>query len=167
MGSPAGNAALRPAVVEAEDRFDTTVQLVGQMDAPDAPAIRAARVLEPLQINPESVIELRHRTRKDDGATAGMLLNNREAVRGGKFADGLDVGSTGAELFLEFLAREMTASLPAPGEAGYRLFQFVCITAAENHADLQPLGRIGLAGRTGSVQGFSLAPLQWMSCHFH
>jgi hypothetical protein len=64
MGSPAGNAALRPAVVEAEDRFDTTVQLVGQMDAPDAPAIRAARVLEPLQINPESVIELRHRTRR-------------------------------------------------------------------------------------------------------
>jgi hypothetical protein len=124
------------AIIETEYRVDAAVQLVGQMDAPDPPAIRAARVIEPLQINPECVVELRHGTRQYDGAAAGVFLNNREPVRRGKFPDSIDVGSIGAELFLEFLAREMTGGVAAPGEPGYPLLQLVLVTAAENHADL-------------------------------
>ncbi len=49
-------------IVEAEHGFDAAVQFVRQMDASDPPAIRAAGMLEPLQVYAERGVELSDRS---------------------------------------------------------------------------------------------------------
>ena len=87
------------------------------MHGADPAAIGAARILEPLQVHAERGVELRHRARQHDGAPAGMLLNDGEPVRRGKFLDRGDVVGVGAELLRRTArAAQIAAGVLSPSE---------------------------------------------------
>ena len=153
-------------IVEAEHRLDAARQLVRQVDVAGPPAIRAAGVLEALQIDAERGIELGDGSREHDGAPSGVLLDHREAMVGGKFSDRGNVRAVGAELPVELVAREMPGGSIAPGERAHPVLQHSGVAAAQNHADLQAFRGIGLADRLCPRQWLTFAALEWISRHF-
>ena len=132
-------------IVEAEHGFDAAVQFVRQVDVSDPPAIRAARMLEPLQVDTERGVELSDRAREHHGAAPGVFLDDRKSVGGGKSLDRSDVRAVGAKLLLECLTGEMAACPIASGELRHPLPQRIGVVAAEKHANLEPLRGVGLA----------------------
>src|SRR5271154_1839575 len=100
------------------------------MDAPDPPAIRAAGMLEPLQVHAERGVELSYGCREHHGAPPGVFLDDREAVGAGKFLDRCHIGVVGAKLLLEFVTREMAACPTAPCVRRDPLLQRIGIATA-------------------------------------
>ncbi len=153
-------------IVEAEHGLDAARQLVRQVEVAGPPAVRAAGMLEALQIDAERGIELGDGSRQHDGAPSGVLLDHREAMVGGKFSDRRNVRAVGAELPVELVAREVPGGPIASGERAHPILQHTGVAAAQNHADLQALGGIGLADRLCPRQWLTFAALEWISRHF-
>ena len=159
-----GNAACAAGRLSRPRTASTTsLQFVRQLDGTNPSAIRAACILELLQVDTERGIELRHRARQHDRAPARMFLYDGEPVRLRKFLDRGDVVRLGAELLVELLAGETAAGIFSPRELLDMLRQRRGIVAAEQDADLQPLGRIGLADGFCPRQRLALAAFQWIS----
>jgi hypothetical protein len=98
-------------VVETKYCFDHAVKFVRQIYGANPSAIRAAGVLESLQVHTERIIELCHCPRQDHGSPPGMFLHDREPMSAGKLADCGDIASVGTKLALKFLTAQMARAL--------------------------------------------------------
>jgi hypothetical protein len=152
-------------VVKTEYGFDYAAQFIRQKYWTHASAIRAAPVLESLQIYAESIIELRHRPGQDHGPAPTVLLHDGETMRAGKFLDRSKIGSVGTKLALKILTAEMADALLPARNLPDMLAQRVGASAAQQHADFQSLGRIGLTDRYCPRQRLAIASLEWMTGH--
>ena len=76
---------LRP-VVEAQDRLDDISQRVRQVDRARVAPIAAVWVLEPAQLDPERVVELRDRAAEDHRPARRVGGNDGQVVLGGEFS---------------------------------------------------------------------------------
>ena len=90
-----------------------------------------------------------------------MLFHDFEPVRGRKFLDFGDIGTSGAEALCEVLRAQMATLLLF--ELLNKLGEPGAVAASQHHADLQPLGRIGFTDSLCPVQWLALAALEWMS----
>jgi hypothetical protein len=105
-------------------------------------------VFEALQIDSESVIELRDRARQDHGPPRRALLNDREALGFREFLHLFEVARIGAEFLREILALQMLPASVLPLMKRLdSLLQRVAGAMSQQHRDFEPLGRVGLAYR--------------------
>ena len=157
-------ACLGP-IVETEHGGNHSVQLVGQMDRPDSAAIRAAGMLELLQIHAKSIIELGDCAGEHDRTPACVLLDDGKTVLVRELLYGLDVGRVRPELVVVFLMGQVTLGLVAGGDFPDPFLQCVMLTMAQDQGNLQPLRRVGFPGRMCAWQWLPLATNQRILWH--
>ena len=108
-------ACLRP-IVEAEHSSNHSMQRVRQMDRSSPAAVGPAGMLELLQVDAESVIELGDGAGEHDRTPARMLFDDGKPVLARKLLDGLDVGRVCAELLVILLMGQVALGLVTSGD---------------------------------------------------
>jgi hypothetical protein len=114
-------------------------------------------MVELLQVDPESVVELGNGAGEHNRPPARVLLDDREAVLVRELPDRLEIGRIRPELLVVLLMGQVTLGFVTAGYFPHSLLQFVLLTMAEDHCDLQPFRGVCLRHCPGARQWRSLA----------
>jgi hypothetical protein len=147
-------------VVEAEDRFDDTRQIGGQLYRPRAAAVASAGMSHAMQLNTEGGAELRHGSRQHHGAASGVLLLHRHAAGGGEGAHRGQVRRFGAVPLGKFIAAQERAGRAAGHDRGHSGGKILTRATAHEQGHVQSFRRLGRSYRAGARHRGAFAALE-------
>jgi hypothetical protein len=112
------------------------------------------------QLNAESGVELRHRSRQHHGAASHILLLHRETVCGREGAYGGEIRGVGTMPFRKFIPAQEGTRRAAGRDCGHSGRQILPRAPAHEYGHFQALGRIGRPERLGTLHRCAFAALE-------
>jgi hypothetical protein len=142
-------------VIETEHCCDNADQLIRQMDRSGPSAIRAAIVLEGLQVHSKCIIELSNGAGEDYGSARRIFVDDRETMTARELPDRCNVAGFSSELLCELLTLQVVRPF-AGSQLSNPILQSIAGTMPEDYADFQAFRGIRPSSGPRAPQWLSL-----------